>query len=154
MSRLWAARRAFETMDRSRLSRRALLARARPTHRTADCLTAISECVAQKRHEKQQRPQDCSGNTSFVPTHNLRMTGEQRRERPTKVALEFLRQVSVAEQISWNVTVEEMWLFVKAFSYDEAVLEEPPTDNRSHTEFDDVEMHELPKRRADSRGSR
>ena len=82
------------------------------------------------------------------------MTGEQRRERPTKVALEFLRQVSVAEQISWNVTVEEMWLFAKAFNYDEAVLEEPLTDNRSHTGFDDVEMHELPKRRADSRGSR
>ena len=82
------------------------------------------------------------------------MTGKQRRERPTKVALEFLRQVSVAEQISWNVTVEEMWLFAKAFNYDEAVLEEPLTDNRSHTGFDDVEMHELPKRRADSRGSR
>ena len=99
MSRLWAARRAFETMDRSRLSRRALLARARPTHQTVDCLT-------------------------------------------------------VAEQIRRDVTVEEMWSFAKEFDYVEAVLEEPLTNNRSHTEFDDVEMQELPKRRPDSRGSR
>ena len=70
------------------------------------------------------------------------------------MALEFLRQVSVAEQISWDVTVEEMWLFAKAFNYDEAVLEEPLTNNRSNTEFDDVEMHEVPKRRADHRDSR
>ena len=50
----------------------------------------------------------------------------------TKVAHECLRKASVADQISGNVTVEEMWLFAKAFNYDEAVLEEPLTDNRSH----------------------
>ena len=68
--------------------------------RTVGYLTAISR--------KQQGPKDCSGNTSLVPTHNLRVTGEQRRERVTKVAHECLCKASVAEQIRWDVTVEEM----------------------------------------------
>ena len=72
----------------------------------------------------------------------------------TKVAHECSRKASVAEQISWDVTVE-MWLFEKekAFGCDEAVLEEPLTDDESHAEFD-VAIHELPMRCAEGRGSR
>ena len=94
----------------------------------------------------------------WLPTHYLCVTGEQKtcscRDRVTKVAYECLRKASVAEQISWDVTVEEMWLFAKAFNYYQAVLEEPLTDNQSHAELDDVEMHKVPKSRAKSRGSR
>ena len=156
MSRQWAARQAFETMDRSLLLRRALLARARPTGRTMDCFTAISR--TRLAHETQQRPQDCSGNTPLVTNSLSLCDGRTKtfscRDRVTKVAHECSRKASVVEQISWDVTVEEMWLFAKAFNYDEAVLEEPLTDNQSHAHFDGVEMHKVPKWRAKSRGSR
>ena len=76
------------------------------------------------------------------------------RERETKVAHESLRKASVAEHINSDMTVEWKLLLESAFDDDEAVLEEPLTDNQSLAEFDDVEMHELPKRSPDSRGSR
>ena len=94
-----------------------------------------------------------------MPTYYLCVTGEQKtcscRDRVTKVAHECLRKASVAEKISWDVIVE-MWLFdeEKACSCDEAVLEEALTDDQSNANFDDVEMHNVPTRRAKSRGSR
>ena len=72
----------------------------------------------------------------------------------TKVSHKCLREASVAGQINCDMTMELKLLCKSVFDDDEAVLEEPLTDNRSHAEFDDVEMHELERRSTDSRGSR
>ena len=120
----------LKPMDRSRLSRSSIAGTSETDTQDRGLLHGdIQRVCGAKRYWKHQRPPGLLWQHIFwYQTHNLRATGEQRRERVTKVALEFLRQVSVAEQISWDVTVEEMWLFAKAFNYDEAVLEEPLTE--------------------------
>ena len=76
------------------------------------------------------------------------------RERVTKVAHECSRKASFAEQLNCDMTMAWTLLFENAIDDDEAVLEEPLTHNQSHAGFGIVEMHELPKRSTDSRGSR
>ena len=84
-----------------------------------------------------------------LPTHLSLCDGEEKtcscRERLTKVVHECLRKANVAEQIRRDVTVEEMWSFAKEFDYDEAVVEEPLTEKRSHAHFNDVDMHDSPE---------
>ena len=115
--------------------------------------------VWRMRHSKD--PMIALATHLWLPTHYLCVMGEQKtcscRDRVTNVAHECLRNASVAEQISFDVTVEEMWLFEKekAFSCDEAVLARSYRLTTNHTpNFDDVEMHKVPKWRAKSRGSR
>ena len=119
MSRLWAARRAFETMDTSHRLRRALLAGVRASGHIQGIVNG--EMVYVWRKAKTNRT---DARTALV-THRWYgpaiVVGKEKnsvfvsyRGRVTKVAPECLRKVSVVEQISWDITTKEKTLFEKA----------------------------------------
>ena len=105
MSSLWAARRAFETIDTSHRVRRALLARVHTKR------IVTGELFFVWRKFKKNRT---DARTALV-THRwcgpAIVDGKEKknvfvsyRGRVTKVAPEFLRKASVAEQMSWDIT--------------------------------------------------
>ena len=111
MSWLWAARRAFETMDTSHCLRRALLAGVRASAHTQEIVNG--ELVYVLRKVKKNRT---DARTAFV-THQWYgpaiVVGKEKnnvfvsyRGRVTKVAPECLRKGSVAEKMSWALRRE------------------------------------------------
>ena len=119
MSWLWAARRAFETMDTSHRLRRALLAGVRASAHTQGIVTG--ELVNVWRKVKKNTT---DARTALV-THRWHgpasVVGKENNNvfvsylgRLTKVAPECLQKASVAEQMSWDITTKEKTLFETA----------------------------------------
>ena len=116
---LWAARRAFETMDTSHRLRRALLAGIPASSHTQGIVTG--ELVSVWRKIKKNRT---DARTALV-THRwygpATVVGKEKnnvfvsfRGRVTKVAPECIRKASVADQMSWVITTKEKALFETA----------------------------------------
>ena len=130
MSWLRAARRAIETMDTSHRLRSALLAGFRARAHTQGIVNGELVYVWRKVKKK-----TTDARTALV-THRWYgpaiVVGKEKnnvfvsyRGRVTKVAPEYLRKASVAEQISWDITTKERTLFENGFGEENLSREEP-----------------------------
>ena len=116
---LWAARRAFETLDTSHRLRRALLAGVRANGHSQGIVNG--ELVYLWRKAKKNRTDARTAHVTHRWYGPAIVVGKEKdsvlvsyRGRVTKVAPEFLRKASVAEQMSWDITTKETALFEKA----------------------------------------
>ena len=112
MSWLSAAQRAFETMDTSHRLRRALCAGVRASSHTQGTETDELVLCAEKSRKTEPTRTALVAHWWYGPAivvvdkvqNNVFVSY---RGRVTKVAPEFLRKASVAEQMSWDITTKE-----------------------------------------------
>ena len=124
MSWLWAARRAFESMDTSDCLRRALLELERV--KTQGIVTGELVFVWRKsRKTEPTRGQHRWYGPAIVVGQEKNHMFVSHRGRVTKVALGCLRKASVAEQMIWDITTKEKGLFEMTLDKENLSREEP-----------------------------
>ena len=133
MSWLWAARRAFETMDTSHRLRRALLAGVRASSHTQGIETG--ELVFVWRKVKKNRTDAWRALVTHRWYGPAIVVGKENNHvivsylcRVTKVAPECFRNASFAEQMSWDITTMEKALFEMTLDKENLSWEEPLLD--------------------------
>ena len=115
MSWLWAARRAFKTMDTSHRLRRALLAGVRARSHTQGIVNGELAYVWRRIQP-------------LWLTKKRTVCSFCYRGRVTKVAPECLEKTGVAEQMSWDITTKEKVWFEKTLDGEDHSWEEPMLD--------------------------
>ena len=143
MSLLWAARRAFETMDTSHTLRRALLAGVRASGHTQGIVNGELVYVWRKVKKNRTDARMALGthrwySPAMVVGKEMNNVFVSNRGHVTQVAPECLGKVSVAEQMSWDMTTKEKTLFESALEKENLSWEELLLDES--VEFPDAEM--------------
>ena len=146
MSWLWAARRAFETMDISHRLRRASLTGVRASAHTPGIVNGVLVHVWRKVNRNKTDVR-----TALV-THRRYgpaiVIGKEKHNvfvsycgRVTKVAQEFFQKASVAEQMSWDITTKKKSFFENALDEENLSWEAPLLEESG--EFLDAEMPDI-----------
>ena len=129
MSWLWAAGRAFETLDASHRLERALSTGVRARSHTHRIVNVELAYVSRRVKKKQNRRADGTCCPSVVWSSHCCWQREEQcvcvyGGRLTKVAPECLQKASVAGQMSWDITTKKKALFEMALSWEKPLLDE------------------------------